>query len=389
MKNCVKLLLSTSLVLALLPFGFAAASADAPGPCVGEHVAGTVVAVDESAGQVTIETGEGVLCTVSLGTGDFDHPIVNLLGRYFSEVSLDDLAAALDDTAVWVVCDDAGGCALAEAGDEGAVAGRVSGIDEHDDGSFTLLVVLVGETEPVEVDTDDAETAAELADALEQLAVEWALSEGEDGPVVSDAGDEIAQLHEDGLGFGVIVKLYAMAEASQAACEEDTGSEAAGSTEEEPEACGVTVEELVGAFQSGTGMGELFRLYGKPALLGVGHVRKALAAEEDAGADGDAAVTVVQETSGRCSAKKNGKQNRNPHCQGVNSGAPDTTTTTETPATTNNSNGNGNGGGGGNGNGNGHGGGNNGGGNGNGGGNNGNGGGNGGNNGGGNGGGRP
>ena len=70
-------------------------------------------------------------------------------------------------------------------------------------------------------------------------------------------GDE-----EGGVGFGVLVKMYAIAAESQEAC----------ATSEEP-CSAVTVEELMAAYQSGTGMGQLFKLYGKPAVLGVGHMK--------------------------------------------------------------------------------------------------------------------
>jgi hypothetical protein len=88
--------------------------------------------------------------------------------------------------------------------------------------------------------------------------------------------DEIAAYHEQGIGFGVLVKLYAMAEASQEACPTgDTTTD--GSTNSEDPACtSVTVADLLTEFQSGKGMGQLFKEYGKPALLGVGHVKKAL-----------------------------------------------------------------------------------------------------------------
>jgi hypothetical protein len=60
----------------------------------------------------------------------------------------------------------------------------------------------------------------------------------------------------------VIVKLYGIADAS-----------------------GVSVEELIAAYQDGASVGELFKMYGKPALVGVGHVRKDAANDEDM--DGD------------------------------------------------------------------------------------------------------
>lgn len=68
---------------------------------------------------------------------------------------------------------------------------------------------------------------------------------------------------EDSVGYGVLVKLYAIAAESQEAC--------AGA--EEP-CVPVTVEELMAAYKSGVGLGELFKEYGKPAVLGVGHLKK-------------------------------------------------------------------------------------------------------------------
>jgi hypothetical protein len=89
---------------------------------------------------------------------------------------------------------------------------------------------------------------------------------GELGPI----GKEIAAYHEEGMGFGVLVKLYSMAEASQKACDVESAQECTP----------VTAQELVDAFKSGTGMGALFKEYGKPAMLGVGHVKQELKKQE-------------------------------------------------------------------------------------------------------------
>ncbi|MBN1812400.1 MAG: hypothetical protein JXA14_11225 [Anaerolineae bacterium] len=82
--------------------------------------------------------------------------------------------------------------------------------------------------------------------------------------------EEVAAYHPTGgagegekVGYGVLVKLYAMAAESREAC--------AGAAEP---CVAVTVEELMAAYQSGVGMGQLFKEYGKPAVLGVGHLRK-------------------------------------------------------------------------------------------------------------------
>jgi hypothetical protein len=89
-----------------------------------------------------------------------------------------------------------------------------------------------------------------------------------------DFAKQIEMYHDEGIGFGVLVKIYAMAEASVQACL-DQPTPAVPDPNQVP--CEpVTVEQLVGEFQGGTGMGQLFKEYGKPALLGVGHVRKDL-----------------------------------------------------------------------------------------------------------------
>ncbi len=73
--------------------------------------------------------------------------------------------------------------------------------------------------------------------------------------------DQIAALHADGMGFGVMVKFYAIAAESKAFCE--------GQTDCTP----VTVEELISAFKSGAGIGALFKEHGKPATVGVGQLK--------------------------------------------------------------------------------------------------------------------
>lgn len=101
---------------------------------------------------------------------------------------------------------------------------------------------------------------------------------------------EIAMYHDEGMGFGVLVKLYAMVEASVQDCKIQLSSGMPSS--EQPANADVvptettceplTVDGLVSEFKSGTGMGLLFKDYGKPALLGVGHVKKALKNEPQA-----------------------------------------------------------------------------------------------------------
>jgi len=106
----------------------------------------------------------------------------------------------------------------------------------------------------------------------------------EEAPVsgLGPIGEEIAAYHEQGMGFGVLVKIYAIAKASEEACLAETPAEPPVDppTEEGTpivETCvPVTAAELVEAFNGGSGMGALFKEYGKPALLGVGHVKQEL-----------------------------------------------------------------------------------------------------------------
>jgi hypothetical protein len=92
--------------------------------------------------------------------------------------------------------------------------------------------------------------------------------QGQGGEV---GGEEPEEEEGEGVGFGVLVKMYAIAAESQEACE----------GVEEP--CGVTVEELMAAYNSGVGMGELYKLYGKPSVLGVGHMKNGGGPPEHAG----------------------------------------------------------------------------------------------------------
>jgi len=253
-----KISLILALVLTLAIAGPAAAQGeedpDPVLPCTGENVSGTVVAVDEETGIVTVAAEDG-LCTVALD-GGYDHPIVTLLGAYFSDVSAASLATALEATQGCAIYDsDSDTWTWADCDAEDAVA--VTVVAENEDGTFTFSAIVEGEEVTGEVIVDD-ETAEHLGEALQALAVEWEL--GEDGAVIQ-IGDEIASYHEDGLGFGVLVKLYAMSSMLEKTCVDA----------DEP--CGATTEELLEAFQSGVGMGELFKEYGKPSILGVGHLK--------------------------------------------------------------------------------------------------------------------
>lgn len=210
-----------------------AAAQDEPPPCEGETVSGTIVGVDEESGTVTLYTGEG-LCTASLG--QIDHPVAALLGAFLGDVELDDLSDALSVVTGCATQDEEGTWHWTEC-DGDAVSVTVIG---KEDGTFLALTV---EGEVISLTVEDPSA---ISEALDTLMVEWDL---ENGAVVLH-GEQILEYHQEGLGFGVLVKLYAMAEVLD-----------------------VSVDDLVAEFQAGTGMGELFQEYGRPSALGVGHIR--------------------------------------------------------------------------------------------------------------------
>jgi len=231
--------------------------------CSGTSVSGTVVGVDEEAAIVTLYTTDG-LCKVQLTKETYDHPIVNLLGHFFDHVSAQSLLDALSDvdTDICVVPADVVGQWLSVSCDlEGAQEATI--VSENADGTFTAVLKGDGEDELIGVIVLDDETAEELRQELASVSVMWNLKD--DGSLVQ-SGDQIAYYHDQGIGFGVLVKLYAMAEHFDYECR--TGNN--------PEACEISIEDLIQSFQEGTGLGEMFKVYGKPELLGVGHVRKAM-----------------------------------------------------------------------------------------------------------------
>jgi len=253
------------LVLVLSTYGTAFAQEESEVPaCEGDNIAGTVVAVDEESGLITVDPDlevEGDECTVFL-TGDFGHPITTLLGSFFGEVNLEDLTDALETTQVCAIHDEVndtwtytepdeeGGCA------EGEEEVTVTGQDE--DGNFTANT---SEGDTITMTVEDEETSGALSDALENLNADWDLNE--DGSVV-DVGDDIGQYHEDGFGFGVIVKVYAIIAELEEACMEEEADE---------DLCGITVEDLFNDLANGSSIGDLFETYGKPSIVGIGHVR--------------------------------------------------------------------------------------------------------------------
>ncbi len=139
-------------------------------------------------------------------------------------------------------------------------------------------------------ETGDETTPTDPTDPTDPTAVTPEPSESGLGPI----GEQIAAYHEEGMGFGVLVKIYAMAEAQKTACPDMPPADGTTTDEVivEPTCTAVSADELVTAFKAG-GMGALFKQYGKPALLGVGHVKKA------AKTQGDVETTVETKGNGK------------------------------------------------------------------------------------------
>jgi len=255
------------LAITLLSIGPALAAAPAqeltpctPNPETGQ-VSGTVVAVDAATGTVTVDPGDGVLCTVIMNI-DETHPIVLLLGQYFGDLTPATLEEALADVQVCASVNEDGSYSWAECGTEGAVPVRVTGTNE--DGTFTALAE--DGTLIAVLTIDDETVAGTVQGALETLIVAWTLEE--DGSL-SQVSDQIAAYHDEGMGYGVLVKLYAIAQESDLCQAPDC-----------------SVDTLVELFQTGEiGMGQIFKEYGKPQKLGVGHVRQELTQDKQNGND--------------------------------------------------------------------------------------------------------
>lgn len=83
--------------------------------------------------------------------------------------------------------------------------------------------------------------------------------------------EQVAAYHAEGLGFGVLVKLFSIASAAQEQCKLDGTL------------CDVTVDSLIAQVQAGVGIGQIEAQYGKPTFLGIGHIKNANAEEHGKG----------------------------------------------------------------------------------------------------------
>ncbi|MGD8822490.1 MAG: hypothetical protein PVG63_05245 [Anaerolineales bacterium] len=309
--------LTPIVVMALIlgTFSTALAQTEEILPCSGENIAGTVIGVEDQT--VIVETEGGSLCSVTL-SGEYEHPIVELLGNYFGDVSAASLAEALGTLETSITCEE-DVCEFAGEGSQGTAA-RVISVTDNGDGTWTIEVAVEvdgGEEEIQTIVTDDEAVAMAYMEALESLLVEWNLSEGDDGSsTVVTAGDDIAAYHEDGYGFGVLVKVYAIAEAANESCG-DAMAAPEGGEEGEDSACGATVEEIMTLIDEGAGMGQLFQEYGRPTLLGVGHIRQLMNDNGNGNENGQGVCNARANggnanANGRSKIKNNGRDHPNP-----------------------------------------------------------------------------
>jgi len=261
MKMKTKVVLLFILIVAFAFPGIALAKPASYDACTGNTISGVVVAVDETTGEITVYTDAGSFCTVVKSLEEYDHPVINLLGQYYENVSLEDLSENLADLQGWVLFDATTSTwDFADETDDGAVSATVVGVAENPDGTYQIEFLIAGETVTQTLTTSDLVLYQAYLDSLLSNTVTLDLIIDEAGDTfvdetgntfVSDGAYQIGAYHDDGIGLGVLVKLYAMADAYD-----------------------VPVEELIARFKSGEGIGQLFKdeNLGKPDILGVGHV---------------------------------------------------------------------------------------------------------------------
>jgi hypothetical protein len=228
----------------------------------------TIVEYDGETAWVLTAAGE--LCTVSItgeGAATSDHPITQLLAEYLAKAQDGDLTNTLSENEVcalftagatpeedtWEVvpCDTADAVRVVGTMEDGTLILLV----ENEDGTFEIM----DSTDPVDT-TMFADFWADLTKSLEEAnaALPIGLIVNEDGEVV-DATAIIMGLRDQGLGYGVIVKMISMSEEF-----------------------GVDLDQLVQEFkEEHVGIGQLFKEHGKPSKLGVGHIRKAMNDQDD------------------------------------------------------------------------------------------------------------
>jgi hypothetical protein len=255
--------------MALSSFSLAAADSHLL-PCEGDEIVGSIMSVDEETGQVIIKTETGE-CYVNLDQ-DYDQPIVELFDDYFGNsdsTELEEAAANLDG---WATYDETTLLwTWSSEETEGATAAKLLSLTDNLDGTYTLEYSVEGEALPVYVILTDPVEIAYYMSLIDAATVELSITQDEEGnSFISDVGDEVMAYHEDGMGFGVLIKFYSLA------AETD-----------------LTVEELVTMFKDEkTGLGLIFRDYGTPGMMGIGHLKQEIKAAAETSSDPELASTT-------------------------------------------------------------------------------------------------
>jgi len=311
-----RLFVFTLAIVLVLTITSAVFAQDEIPPCTGDAAEGTLVSFDEATNTVVIayDPGDGsvAFCSVTFQQDvDYGHPITTLLGNYFEQFfgsyDPEGFTTALESTQVCVEPGSEEGTYVLTDPQDPCSGTTASLYGSNGDGSFLLLfgdgstgTLVVASYVPAEADTvcvvagtepdtyvlaetqepcgdieatitgdngdgtypitfeggsgtlvgDDFATLTQFEDALAGL-MGFSSALSEDG-IAAGVGDAINEYHDEGFGFGVIVKLYGIALDNE-----------------------MDPDELFQMFSEGMGMGQLFKEYGKPGLLGVGHVRQA------------------------------------------------------------------------------------------------------------------
>jgi CxxC motif-containing protein len=242
--------------------------------------------------------------------------VAALLADFFGVPNVSDFAEALATLEVELGLEDGT-----------IVTGTVTGIEEIEEAENDVSWEITVEDEEgntTVVPTDDKELVTDLMKALRMLEVSLEVTSEEGGEVLVAVEPETgtSEWYEEMGSYGLIVKLEGIAAMSLAECEPEepaddgtpTATPEAGDEEPEEE-CGVTVAELLEEFAKGGGLGHLFREYGRPEFMGVGHVRQQMDDSpsgnrngnggEDEDGDGDA-TPQAQATENPVQACKNG-----------------------------------------------------------------------------------
>jgi len=240
-----------AVILTVSTFGLAVADENVAA-CDGDQIIGRILSLDEETGMILVETESGH-CVIYLDQ-EYDHPIVGLFDDYFGDDNQSSFTDALDALDGWATYDDTELIWQwsSEVG-EGSVQSTVLGLVDNGNGTYTLELAVDGEVDTVFVVLTDPDEIAYYLALLDATTFDLSLiQDGEGNTFISSVGDDVMAYHDDGIGFGVLVKFYSLAADSD-----------------------LSVEELVVMFkEEKVGLGLIFRKHGTPGMMGVGHIKQ-------------------------------------------------------------------------------------------------------------------